>query len=486
MTWEAVIGLEVHAQLLTATKMFCRCRNRFGDPPNTNVCPVCLGLPGSLPVPNEAALAMAVRTALALGCTVHAASEFSRKNYFYPDLPKNYQISQYDRPLATDGVLEFRLDGEVRRVRIRRLHIEEDAGKSLHEGFSDSDRYTYLDFNRCGAPLMEIVSEPDIRSPKEAAAYLRKLRQVLLYLGVCDGNMEQGSLRCDANVSVRRPGDPLPDYKVELKNLNSFKFLQKALEYEIERQVRVLEAGGTLVQETRLWDERNQRTEVMRTKEEAHDYRYFPDPDLLEVRLDPAWVEDLRRTLPELPDRRMDRFMRQYQLPAYDAELLTANPQVADYFEAAVQTGASPKAVANWILSELFRYMDFETGLPPATVPPAHLGQLVRMVQERVITGPVAKEVLGIMLETGRDPAAIVQERGWQVTQDEAQIRRWVEEVLQEHPEQVEQYRAGRTKLLGFFMGQVMRKAGGKADPQRVQALLQERLQALASTPSDR
>ncbi len=484
--WEPVIGLEVHAQMLTRTKMFCRCRNRYGDPPNTNVCPVCLGYPGSLPVPNRTAIEMALRTALALHCTIHLDSEFSRKNYFYPDLPKNYQISQYDRPLATGGWLEFRVDDTVRRVRLRRLHIEEDAGKSLHEGFPDSDRMTYLDFNRCGTPLMEIVSEPEIRSPREAAEYLRALRQLLLYLGVCDGNMEQGSLRCDANISLRRPGDPVPTYKVELKNLNSFRFLQKALEYEVRRQTRLLESGQTPVQETRLWNEREQRTEPMRTKEEAHDYRYFPDPDLIEVHIDRDWLESLKATLPELPLARWQRFCTAYGLPAHDADRLTANPRVADYFEAVVARAPYPKRVANWITSELFRHMEFETGAPPETVPPDHLAELVEMLAQGEITGAVAKEVFELMVQSGSPPRAIVEERGLQAVSDESQITAWVDEVLAAHPQQVAQYRAGKTKLFGFFMGQVMRRAGGRADPQKVRAVLTQRLQAeVASTTRD-
>ena len=484
MEYEAVIGLEVHAQLLTKTKMFCSCPAQFGETPNSLVCPVCLGLPGSLPVPNREALAMAVQTALAFHCTLHYDSEFARKNYFYPDLPKNYQISQYDRPLATEGYVEIEADGVRRKVRLVRIHMEEDAGKSLHEGFHDSERMTYLDFNRAGTPLLEIVSYPDIRSPKEASAYLKKLRQLLIYLQVCDGNMEQGSLRCDANISVRKPGEPLPDYKIELKNLNSFRFVQKALEYEFERQVDCRKKGIPLHQETRLWNERTGCTEVMRTKEEAHDYRYFPDPDLLPVHIERAWVEDLERTMPELPDARFRRFRETYGLSEYDARLLTANPVVADYFEEAVRaSGASPKGVCNWMTSELFRMFDFETGAPPSTVPPESLGALVRMVESRTITSPTAKDLLEEIRETGADPRAIVKQRGLEAVTDVDELTRTVAGILAEHPDQVAAYRAGKKKLFGFFMGQVMRGTGGKADPRTVQEVLRRLLEG-SSNPS--
>ncbi len=476
MSWEAIIGLEVHAQLLTQTKMFCRCPTRFGEEPNTQVCPVCLGLPGSLPVPNREAIAMALKTAHALRCTIHQTSVFARKNYFYPDLPKNYQISQYDRPLATDGALDIEINGTQKTIGIERLHLEEDAGKSLHEGFPDSQKYTYLDFNRAGTPLIEIVSKPDIETPEEAALYLKTLRQILLYLGVCDGNMEQGSFRCDANVSVRKKGEPFPSYKVELKNLNSFRFVQKALEYEIKRQIKMLEAGEILTQETRTWDERAQKTRVMRTKEEAQDYRYFPDPDLLPLKLDEKWIKRVCSTVGELPAERKARFIRQYELTAYDASLLTANPRVSEYFEKAVQHVSSPKRVANWLTSELFRYFDFETGEPPETVPPEHLGELVRLVEEKKLTGSLAKDVLEDMIQTGKSAQTIVKEKGLEVVADPETLRRIIRDILDNHADKVEAYRKGRTKLFGFFMGQVMKATRGKADPQTVQTLLKEML----------
>lgn len=478
MSYEAVVGLEVHAQLLTKSKMFCSCPVRFGEAPNTLVCPVCLGLPGSLPVPNREALAMAIQTALAFHCTIHYDSEFARKNYFYPDLPKNYQISQYDRPLSTGGYIDIETDDGMRRIRLVRIHMEEDAGKSLHEGFHDSERMTYLDFNRAGTPLLEIVSQPDLRSPKEASIYLKKLRQTLIYLRVCDGNMEQGSLRCDANISVRQVGEPLPEYKVELKNLNSFRFVQKALEYEFNRQVECRKKGIPLHQETRLWDERASRTVVMRSKEEAQDYRYFPDPDLLPLRFSQEWVEELQRNMPELPDQCRERFRKVYGLSDYDASLLTANPIVAGYFEDAVHAGGQPKALANWIISELFRSFDFETGTPPKTLPPQHLAELVDLLEKRRISGPAAKQVFPIMLETGESPRAIMESYGLHAVTDTDELSSVVSHVLSQHPDKVKAYREGRTKLFGFFMGQIMQSTEGKADPKAVQEILRKMLES--------
>src|SRR6184192_1551177 len=390
--YEPVIGLEVHVQLLTRTKIFCGCSTRFGDPPNTNVCPVCLGLPGTLPVLNKRAVEMAMRASLALNCTVHEHSRFARKNYFYPDLPKGYQISQYESPLATGGWLE--VGGAIRRIGITRLHLEEDAAKNLHEGFAQSTQKTYIDYNRCGTPLSEIVSEPDMRTPEEAYAYLTTLRQILLYTGVSDCNMEEGSLRCDANVSVRQRGSKEFGTKVEVKNLNSFRFLQKALEYEIERHVGVLESGGSILQETRHWNQAESRTVSMRSKEKAHDYRYFPEPDLLPVHISSAWREEVLRSLPELPEAKRARFVSSYGITPYDAEVLTATKALADYFDSVVKAGAPGKAAANWMQTELLRRLnDSGKDIDASPVTAKSLSELVSLVESGKITAAVGKKV---------------------------------------------------------------------------------------------
>src|SRR5436309_4495280 len=411
--YEPVIGLEVHVQLLTKTKIFCGCSTRFGDPPNSNVCPVCLGLPGTLPVLNKRAVEMAMRAAVALNCTVHQRSRFARKNYFYPDLPKGYQISQYELPVATGGWLDIEVAGATERIGITRLHLEEDAAKNLHEGFSQSATKAYIDYNRCGTPLVEIVSEPDIRSSEEAHAYLTALRQIMLYTGVSDCNMEEGSLRCDANVSVRRRGSGKFGTKVEVKNLNSFRFLQKALEYEIERHIGVLESGGRLAQETRPWNQAEGRTVGMRSKEKAHDYRYFPEPDLLPVDVSPAWRDEVRRQLPELPEARRARFVPSYGITPYDAGVLTATKALADYFEAVVKAGALGKAAANWMQTELLRRLnDSGKEITASPVSPVALGELVKLVESGKITGPVAKKVFATMFVYGSSAAEIVAAEG--------------------------------------------------------------------------
>jgi len=475
--FEAVIGLEIHAQLLTASKIFCGCSAAFGAEPNTHICPVCLGLPGALPVLNRAAVDDAVRAALALGCAIHETSIFARKNYFYPDLPKGYQISQYEQPLATAGVVEFSSGGAARRVGITRVHLEEDAGKSVHEGFVDSDRKTYVDFNRSGVPLIEIVSEPDLRSAADAAEFFSRLREMLVWLGVNDGNMEEGSLRCDANVSVRPRGTTTLGTKAEVKNLNSFRFLQKALEHEIARQIEVLSGGGRVVQETRLWDAEAGRTVSMRSKEEAHDYRYFPEPDLPPVVVDAARIERIRSAMPELPDARRRRFAEQYALPEYDAGQLTESRGLAEYFEAVVKAGAPPKSASNWMMGELARTLK-ERGLDIAAspVPADRLAGLVALIEAGTISGSMAKGVFEKMLATGRAAGEIVAAEGLTQIDDESQIAALVADVLAKHPDPVAQYRGGKTTTFGFLVGQVMKAAGGKANPKRVNELLKKAL----------
>src|SRR3982074_2431957 len=411
--YEPVIGLEVHVQLLTNSKIFCACSTRFGDAPNSNTCPICLGLPGTLPILNKRVVEMATRASLAINCTVHEHSRFARKNYFYPDLPKGYQISQYELPLATGGWIDVEQNGARKRIGITRLHVEEDAAKNLHEGFAESATKAYIDYNRCGTPLSEIVSEPDMRTPDEAYAYLTTLRQILLYTEVSDCNMEEGSLRCDANVSVRLRGSSEFGTKVEVKNLNSFRFLQKALEYEIERHIGVLESGGRISQETRLWNQSANRTDSMRSKEKAHDYRYFPEPDLLPVHVSAAWREEIRRALPELPAAKQHRFVREYGITAYDAEVLTTSRALSDYFEAVVAAGAPGKTSANWIQTELIgRVSEARRALADSRVTPPALAELLKLVESGKITGAVAKKVFATMFESGRAAAEIVAAEG--------------------------------------------------------------------------
>jgi aspartyl-tRNA(Asn)/glutamyl-tRNA(Gln) amidotransferase subunit B len=479
MEFEAVIGLEIHAQLLTASKIFCGTSATFGAEPNTHICPVCLGLPGALPVLNRAAVDYAIRAALALGCAVQPLSIFARKNYFYPDLPKGYQISQYERPLATGGVVEFPSGDETRRVGITRVHLEEDAGKSLHEGFVDADRKSYVDYNRSGVPLIEIVSEPDLRSAADAAEFFSRLRSMLVWLGVNDGNMEEGSLRCDANVSVRPRGQAALGTKAEVKNLNSFRFLQKALEHEIARQTALLADGGRVVQETRLWDAAAGRTVSMRSKEEAHDYRYFPEPDLPPVVVDAERIARIRGAMPELPDARRRRFVEAFGLPAYDAGQLTQSRSVADYFEATVQAGAPAKAASNWIMGELARVLN-EHGADIASSPldAVRLAGLIALVENGAISGSMAKGVFEKMYGSSRTAGAIVADEGLAQIDDESQIVGLIAEVLAANPDPVAQYRGGKTAAFGFLVGKVMKAAGGKANPKRVNDLLRRALEA--------
>jgi aspartyl-tRNA(Asn)/glutamyl-tRNA(Gln) amidotransferase subunit B len=476
--YEPVIGLEVHAQLLTKTKLFCACANRFGAPPNTLVCPVCLGLPGALPALSGHAVDLALRAALALGCRINETSVFERKNYFYPDLPKGYQISQYARPLAVAGSLEIAgADGAARKVRIDRVHMEEDAGKLLHEGFPWSQEKSGVDLNRAGIPLIEIVSAPDLRSPEEAHAYLTALRGVLLYAGVSDGNMEEGSLRCDANVSVRRRGQEALATRTEIKNLNSFRNVARALDHEFARQVALVESGGAVVQETRLWNAERAETSPMRSKEEAHDYRYFPEPDLPPVTVDGAWVERVRAALPELPAARRERFVASYELPPYDALVLTQDRGVADYFEAVARESGNPKAASNWVMTDVLRKLK-EDERPPAGCPvsPGALAALVKLIDAGTISGKIAKDVFEKMWATGEGPTAIVEREGLTQVSDEGALRAVVAEIVASSPAQAASYRAGKTAALGWFVGQVMKRTGGRANPQVVNALLREAL----------
>jgi aspartyl-tRNA(Asn)/glutamyl-tRNA(Gln) amidotransferase subunit B len=471
--YEPVIGLEVHAQLKTQTKAFCGCSTRFGDAPNSNVCPVCLGLPGALPVLNRRAVELAVRASLALHARIHERSVFARKNYFYPDLPKGYQISMYELPLATGGWIEFELAGAAKRIGITRLHMEEDAAKNLHEGFPDSDRWSYIDFNRCGVPLIEIVSEPDLRTPQEAYEYLYTLKQILEYTDVSDCNMEQGSLRCDANVSVRPRGAEQFGTKAEVKNLNSFKFLQHALEYEIERQIGVLESGGTIPQETQLWNVAAGRTESMRSKEFAHDYRYFPDPDLLPLTTSESFVAEVRSRMPELPDLKRSRFRNDYGISAYDAGVLTSTRALADYFEAAVRAGAPAKAAANWISVELLRLLnDAGKDISECPVAPAALAELLGVVERAEITTASGKKVLAEMFGSGKTAAEIIAAEGYAQISDSSAIEKIARAVVAKSPENVAKYRSGNEGVFKFFVGQVMKETRGQANPQLVNEIL--------------
>ncbi|MGE3955130.1 MAG: Asp-tRNA(Asn)/Glu-tRNA(Gln) amidotransferase subunit GatB [Vicinamibacterales bacterium] len=478
MTYEAVIGLEIHAQLQTATKIFCGCSTAFGAPPNAHVCPVCLGFPGVLPVLNRAAVDLAIRASMALGCRINETSVFARKNYFYPDLPKGYQISQYEQPIASEGLVEFVGPAGPRRVQITRVHMEEDAGKSVHEGFADSDRKTYLDYNRAGTPLIEIVTEPDLRNAEDAAAFFEHLRGILVWLGVNDGNMEEGSLRCDANVSVRPSGSTTLGTKAEVKNLNSFRFLQKALEYEIERQIDVLHEGGRVRQETRLFDSATGHTVSMRSKEEAHDYRYFPDPDLPPVVLDASRVEAIRAQMPELPAARRQRFVEQFGLPDYDAAQLTQTRELSEFFEGAVQAGGAPKAVSNWMMGEMARLLK-EGGktIGQAAVTPAQLAGLLALIDTGTISGAIAKGVFETMMASGRDADAIVAAEGLTQIDDEAQLLGIIADVIARNGDAVLSYRSGKTATFGFLVGQAMKAAAGKANPKRINELLKRALE---------
>jgi len=475
--YESVIGLEVHVQLATRTKIFCGCPTSFGAAPNTNVCPVCLGLPGALPVLSREAVEMAIKGSMALNCTIRPMSRFARKNYFYPDLPKGYQISQYDEPLAERGWVDIVVEGVKRRIGVTRVHMEDDAGKSQHEGFKDSDKYTYVDLNRSGTPLIEIVSEPDMRSGDEAFAYLTELKQNIQFVEVSTCDMEKGHLRCDANVSVRLKGAEKLGTKVEVKNLNSFRFLRQAIDYEIARQVGVIEVGGRIHQETRLYNSDTGVTVGMRSKEEAHDYRYFPEPDLVPLRVSEKWLAEVRTTMPELPAARRARFMEAYGLREYDAQVLTATRAIAEFFEEAAETAKDAKTAANWVMGEMSGMLKaIGREIHESPVSARHLGELVAMIVRGELTGKLAKEVLPKMLETGESPSAIVEREGLKTISDAGALEKIVDDVIAGNPKQVEQYKGGKMTVIGFLMGQVMKASRGQASPGAVNDLLKAKL----------
>jgi aspartyl-tRNA(Asn)/glutamyl-tRNA(Gln) amidotransferase subunit B len=474
MTYEVVVGVEVHAQLRTKSKMFCGCTTLFGAPPNTHTCPVCLGLPGSLPVINKAAVEMAVRAGLALNCTIGAANRFARKNYFYPDLPKGYQISQYESPICEHGWIDIASGTGGKRVRIRRAHLEEDAGKNVHQTGANG---SVVDLNRAGTPLLEIVTEPDMRSSDEVVAYLKGLRDILMYLDVCDGNMEEGSFRCEPNLSLRPAGQQEFGTKVELKNINSFKYVKDAMEYEIKRQSRVLSEGGKIKQETRLWNIERGETAVMRSKEEAHDYRYFPDPDLVPLKLEKDWVEGFRTSLPELPAARVTRFISEYGLPEYDTGVLTSSKELADYFERCVKLFNQPKTVSNWVMGELVRELNASGHDASASpVSPERLVSLLQLVEKGTISLKVAREIFPEIYGSGKSPEQIVQEKGLTQVSDEGALDQIITEVVAKNPAQVAQFKEGKQQVLGFLVGQVMKASGGKANPGKVNELLKRKL----------
>ena len=489
MSWETIIGLEIHAQLSTESKIFCGCATRFGDEPNANTCPTCLGLPGALPVLNRRVIELGARAALALGLRVNTESIFARKNYFYPDLPKGYQISQYDQPFSADGLLEIMtaerdaaghpLEWRPKTIRITRLHLEEDAGKNVHEGLPDVDRYSYIDLNRAGVPLAEIVTEPDFRSSWEAYDYVNHVRRSLQWVGASDADMEKGNLRCEANVSVRRVGEEKFGTKVELKNLNSVRFMQRAIEFEVARHIKVLESGGHLNQETRLWDDRAQETRVMRSKEEAHDYRYFPEPDLPPLIVSDEFIEQVRERMPELPEQRVKRFVDEYELSFNDAVQLVSERSLADYYERTVKASGNARAAANWIRSELLRELESRGLLAgESPVPPQELGALIKLIDEGKISGKQAKDVLVEMFKTAKGALAIIEEQGLVQVSDTGEIDALIDELIAANPDQVANYRAGKEALIGFFVGQVIKASKGKANPKIVNERLKAKLSA--------
>ena len=474
MPFEPVIGLEVHAQLLTGTKIFCGCSTRFGEEPNSNTCPVCLGMPGTLPVLNKKVVEFAMKMSLATHCRINSINTWARKNYFYPDLPKGYQITQYSHPIAEGGYVDIEIDGSKNRIGITRIHMEEDAGKSIHD---ESGPSSYVDLNRAGVPLIEIVSEPDMRNTDEAVHYLRRLHEILVYLEICNGNMEEGSFRCDANISLRPKGQQKFGTRSELKNMNSFRNVQHALEYEIRRQRAILEGGGIVVQETRLWDVSQGATHSMRGKEEAHDYRYFPEPDLVPVVISDEWIEEVRRVLPELPMEKRERFVEQYGIPTYDAGVLTASLATADYYEETARLCGKPKLASNWIMGNLLAYLNEEKlEVTESPITPQTLADLINMIDEGTISGKIAKDVFEDMCKSGKGPKEIVDKRGLLQISDASKLEKIVEAVLEANPGQLEQYKSGKVQLFGFFVGQTMKATNGKANPGIVNELLKKRL----------
>ncbi len=480
--YEAVIGLEVHSQMLTETKAFCGCSTKFGNPPNSNVCPVCLGMPGVLPVLNKQLVEFAIKMGLATNCKIAPYSVFARKNYFYPDLPKGYQISQFEEPICSDGYVEIeKSDGTKKKIGLIRIHMEEDAGKSIH----DQDMDTLVDLNRCGVPLLEIVSKPDIRSVVEAYLYLQRIKQIVTYLGVCDGNMEEGSLRCDANVSLRLRGATEFGTKAEIKNMNSFRNVERALDVEIERQYSILESGGKILQETLLYDAAENAVRPMRSKEEANDYRYFPDPDLVPVVVDEAWIERVRSAQPELPMERRDRYMEEYSLPKYDAEILTGDKNTADYYESVVtnlklKTRDTFKQASNYVMTDVLRVVNERLiKISEFSIPPQNISRMIDLINEGTISTKIAKEVFEEMLQSGQNPDSIVEKKGLRQVSDESAIEKVVEEILQSNPDEVQRYLGGKDKLFGFFVGEIMKKTRGKANPKILNDLLKQKLEKM-------
>jgi aspartyl-tRNA(Asn)/glutamyl-tRNA(Gln) amidotransferase subunit B len=472
MEFETVIGLEIHAQMKTDSKIFCGCSTSFGAPPNTHTCPVCLGLPGSLPVLNKQVVEFAIKVGLSTNSKISKINQFARKNYFYPDLPKGYQTSQFDKPIIEEGFIDIEVEGATKRIGITRIHMEEDAGKLIHD---EVEPLSYVDLNRTGTPLLEIVSEPDMRSAQEASAYLKKIHAILRYLDVCDGNMQEGSFRCDANISLRPVGQKAFGTRTELKNMNSFRNVQAALEYEVRRQRDLLLEGEQVVQQTLLFNPDTGKTETMRGKEDAHDYRYFPCPDLIPVQIDEAWIEAVRKTLPELPDQKKQRFIMEFELPEYDALILTESRELADYFEAAVGRGAQPKKVSNWMMTELLRELK-GAEIGSCLVKPEQLGSLLTMVEAGTISGKIAKTVFGDMLESGLDPEQIVKDKNLLQVSDESELLALVREIIEQNPAQAEDFRGGKTKLMGYFVGQLMQKTKGKANPKLANQLFNKEL----------
>ena len=474
MEFETIIGLEVHAQMLTNTKIFCNCSTKFGGAPNSHTCPVCLGMPGVLPVLNKKVVEYAMMMALATDCTINPSNSFARKNYFYPDLPKGYQISQYAYPLAEHGYVWVETNGKQKKIGITRIHMEEDAGKLIHD---ENNPSSYVDLNRTGVPLIEIVGEPDIRSPEEAAEYLKRLHEILVYLEICDGNMEEGSFRCDANVSIRPVGQKEFGTRTELKNMNSFRNVQRALEYEIKRQQYLVENGQQILQETRLWDDAQGVTNSMRSKEEAHDYRYFPDPDLVKIIVDDEWISKIREALPELPTAKRERFIKEYQIPAYDAGVLTADKALALYYEDVVRLCGKPKQASNWVMGDVLRFLNEEKrDIRQCPITAGSLAEMINLIEEGTISGKMAKDIIGDMYQTGRPPQDIIREKGLVQITDEGELTKTIAAIIDAHPGQLADYRGGKEKLFGFFVGQVMKATQGKANPQLVNGLLKKML----------